>query len=171
MKTYKNSRKKYQLPTETPLEAADVIQETYSSFRPKFELSSIFGKNFSIQNDFDLINATRKGINKKDLLHLAKAMGLTQEDICKVLHISTRTFHRLPEESNLDIYTTEQAIEMALIFEKASEIFSSDIAIQMWLKTPIRSLNMHTPLSLLDTGFGARLVLDALSSIEEGVLA
>jgi putative toxin-antitoxin system antitoxin component (TIGR02293 family) len=169
MKTYKTTRKKYQIENTAPLAVAEISIDAFSVFNRKKSLSAIFGSNLSITNDFELIAATRKGINKKDLLNLSKALGLSQEELCKVLHMSTRTFHRLEDSATLDIYTTEQAIQMALIYEKSLEIFSSESAIQMWLKTPIRSLNMQTPLSLLDTGFGAKLVLDTLSAIEEGV--
>ncbi len=171
MKTYKSSRKKYQQESISPAAVADVSIQTLKVPMHNNSISALFGSNLSINNDFELIAATRKGIHKKELLNLAKALGLSQEELCKVLHMSTRTFHRLDDTATLDVYTTEQALEMALIYEKSLEIFSTEVAIQMWLKTPIRSLNMQTPLSLLDTGFGAKLVLDTLNAIEEGVFA
>jgi putative toxin-antitoxin system antitoxin component (TIGR02293 family) len=98
-------------------------------------------------------------------------MGLNQEELCKVLHISTKTFQRFTESQNLDIYTTEQAIEMSLIYTKAQQLFSTNLAIQQWLKSPLLALNGQTPLSLLDTGIGANLVLNTLNRLEEGVFS
>lgn len=169
MKTKKNSRQKYQLPTDSFQIVSDIAGNITSPKLPAIQ--QLVGSSHSLHNDFDLIQLARKGVKKNELLTLAKAMGLNQEELCKVLHISTKTFQRLDESSPLDIYTSEQALEMALLYEKGLDTFTTESAFQRWLKTPIRSLNMQTPLSFLDTGFGAKKVLDTLGAIEEGVFA
>lgn len=172
MKSYKSTRKKYP-------QTVDSIQlfedKGYSEYQmvsnPYVAVAKLLGFKSNINSEFGLIEATRSGISKSSLLKLATLLGLTQEELCKILHISTKTFQRFTDSQNLDIYTTEQAIEMSLIYHKAIQLFNNSVAVQQWLKTPLMALNGQTPLSLLDTGIGANLVLNTLGRLEEGVFS
>lgn len=172
MKSYKSTRKKYPQALETTHLVADISHSAYPKISsPYVAISALLGLKNIVSSEFGLIEATRNGISKSSLLKLASLMGLTQEELCKVLHISTKTFQRFTESQNLDIYTTEQAIEMSLIYTKAQQLFSTNLAVQQWLKSPLLALNGQTPLSLLDTGIGANLVLNTLNRLEEGVFS
>jgi putative toxin-antitoxin system antitoxin component (TIGR02293 family) len=172
MKSYKSTRKKY-------VQLADTVQiledKAYSEYQktsnPYAAVAALLGFKNIINSELGLIEATRNGISKNSLIKLATLLGLNQEELCNILHISTKTFQRFTEYQKLDIYTTEQAIEMALIYYKAIQLFNTNLAVQQWIKTPLMALNGQTPLSLLDTGIGANLVLNTLGRLEEGVFS
>lgn len=172
MRTYKNTRK----PKKSEKAPIDLVADRPMSYGKKFETAEVIAakslgiaKNFS--NDFMLIEATRNGIKKNVLIAISKQLGINQEKLCELLHISTKTFQRIEDETVLDIFSSELAIELALVNAKAGLVFSDTNAIQIWLKTPLLALNGQTPLSILDTSFGVKLVMQTLGRIEHGVYA
>ena len=122
-----------------------------------------------LQTEMQYVQASRNGIKKAALAKLISKMGITQDKMCQLLHISTRTYQRLKDADTLDIYSSEQAIEMAQVLAKAQSIFTTDVAVKQWLHAPLIALGGVEPINLLDTGFGAKLLLDTLGRIEYGV--
>lgn len=168
-KTYKSTRKSYPAQViknsgvNEPLLALPLIPN------PIAYISSLLGLSGSVYSEMQYIKASREGIKKAALSKLAINMGITQEKMCQLLHISTRTYQRLKEADTLDIFTSEQAIEMAQVLAKAQSVFETDALVKQWLHAPLLALGGSAPLDLLDTGFGAKLVLDTLSRLEQGV--
>jgi light-independent protochlorophyllide reductase subunit N len=101
----------------------------------------------------------------------ANAFGITQEKICELLHMSARNFQRIKDNAPLDIYTSEQTIEMANVYSKAHKIFIDEEAVKQWFQTPNYALGNQKPLDLLDTSFGVKMVSDVLGRIEHGVFS
>ncbi len=173
MKTYKKTRKK---PLETKITTQNLVQEKLAVYpitpsSPEALAALWLGIATPLNNELKFIEATRAGIKKEALVLLSKKMGLDLTALCHILHISTRTFQRLPEEAVLDVFSSEQAIEMAMVLAKATQLFQNETAIRQWLHTPIYSLNGNTPVSILDTGFGVKLVMQTLGRLEQGVFA
>lgn len=173
MKTYKKTRIKPIEPIKNP---ENLVQEKPGVYHanpssPEVMASLWLGISNPLQNDMKFIEATRAGIKKEALVLLAKRMGLDLNAISQILHISARTFQRLPEDATLDVFTSEQAIEMALVLARATQVFQSETAAKQWLHSPLFSLNGNTPISLLDTGFGVKMVMHTLGKLEQGVFA
>ena len=89
----------------------------------------------------------------------------------QLLHISTRTYQRIKEEDALDIFTSEQAIEMALVLEKAQQVFETDSQVKQWLHNPSLAFGNIPPIDLLDTRFGVKMLMNTLGRIEHGIYA
>ena len=51
------------------------------------------------------------------------------------------------------------------------EVFEDRELLLAWMSTPSPALNLQRPLDLLDTLYGAQVVLDELTRIEHGVAA
>jgi putative toxin-antitoxin system antitoxin component (TIGR02293 family) len=119
----------------------------------------------------DLVKLSRNGLLKQSVTNMAAKFGITQEKICELLHMSARNFQRIKETSPLDIYTSEQTIEMAHVYSKAYQIFSNEEAIKQWFQTPNYALGNQKPLDLLDTSFGVKMVSDVLGRIEHGIFS
>jgi putative toxin-antitoxin system antitoxin component (TIGR02293 family) len=67
--------------------------------------------------------------------------------------------------------STEQPIfsdKLSQLHERGQEIFGDQETFEKWLQRPQISLGMESPLSLLDTSEGFRMVCDVLSQIEYG---
>jgi putative toxin-antitoxin system antitoxin component (TIGR02293 family) len=119
----------------------------------------------------DLVKLSRNGLLKQSVTNMAAKFGITQDKICELLHMSARNFQRIKETSPLDIYTSEQTIEMANVYSKAYQIFINEDAIKQWFQTPNYALGNQIPLDLLDTSFGVKMVSDVLGRIEHGVFS
>lgn len=115
------------------------------------------------------IELTRKGISKKSLYRVAEFCDLSLKDLVELLPVSLRTIQRYHDDDLLDTPITERIILIAEILEKGMEVFDSRDKLLAWLKTPVLALGQKSPLSLLDTVFGIRLVMDLLGRIEHGV--
>ncbi len=172
-KTYKSTRKSYPVnPPEDNYQVEDAFVPISAPIpNPLNFISNLLGLAPSLQTDIQFIEASRKGIKKSALDKLTSKLGITQEKMCKLLHMSTRTYQRLKADEALDVFTSEQAIEMAQVLEKAQAVFDSDITVKQWLQTPSLALGGVAPLDFLDTRFGSKMVLNTLGRIEHGVYA
>ncbi len=168
-KTYKSTRKSYPVQNIKPSGVNEPLISMQVMQNPLSYISSLLGLAGPVNTEMQYIHASRKGIKKSVLGKLANSMGITQEKMCQLLHISTRTYQRLKEADTLDIFTSEQAIEMAQVLAKAQSVFETDALVKQWLHTPLLALGGTPPLDLLDTGFGAKLILDTLGRLEQGV--
>lgn len=112
---------------------------------------------------------SRRGISKKSLLRLAELSSVSVKQLAELLPVSLRTIQRYNNNDLLEPVVSEHAILIAEVLSKGSQVFSSLESLQHWLHTPSAALGNKTPLSYLDTGFGARLVTDELGRLEHGV--
>ncbi len=169
-KTYKSTRtvKSY---TKSNQALTLVNEPMLSNYANPNSLQSILNLTASFQNEMDLVNLTRNGILKQSVTKMAANFGITQEKICELLHMSTRNFQRIKDNTPLDIYTSEQTIEMANVYSKAHLIFVNDEAVKQWFQTSNYALGNQKPLDLLDTSFGVKMVSDVLGRIEHGVFS
>jgi len=122
-----------------------------------------------INSDFDLIQITRKGLPKSAVLTLSKLLGISMEHMSDLIHVSHRTLQRKNDTDLLNVYSTEQILEIAQVVSRGIEVLGTLENFTSWLHSDIRVLNYNKPISLLDTSFGTTLILDVLGRIEFGV--
>lgn len=102
-------------------------------------------------------------------LNLLKAKGLTFSEMGDVV-ISPRTLkHRKARGENLSPEETERAIRVASIIRLAERVFGNPEKAMRWLRFANNRLGDRTPLSMLTTESGGRLVESMLWGIDEGV--
>ena len=122
-----------------------------------------------INNELDLIDISRKGLPKSVIVTLSGLLGISMEKMSDLIHISHRTIQRKKSDDLLNVYSTEQILEIAEVITKGIEVFNSLEVFTKWLHQDIRYLNFQKPLNYLDTSFGTKMVLDILGRIEHGV--
>lgn len=123
----------------------------------------------SSATDMRLVQQARAGISKKSLMNIAEAGGLSLKEISALLPVSLRTIQRYTDTDLLDPNVSEHALQIAEVISKGSNVFSSIQDLQRWLHTPSLALGNETPVSMLDTSFGVRIVIDELGRLEYGV--
>lgn len=123
----------------------------------------------STSSEMRLVKQARAGISKKSLMNIAETGGLSLKEISALLPVTLRTIQRYSETDLLDPAVSEHALQIAEVISKGSKVFSSIKDLQRWLHTPSVALGNETPVSLLDTSFGARIVIDELGRLEYGV--
>lgn len=104
-------------------------------------------------------------------LDALKARGLTFTEMANTV-ISPRTLkHRRSRGENLSSEETDRAIRVASVVELAEKIFGDPEKALGWLRYPNSRLNDRTPLSLLQTESGGRLIESMLWGINEGIFS
>lgn len=170
-KTYKSTRTLKPYNTIEDNNSMVSNEPLVSYFATQNPLQSILNLSSNFQNEMDLVKLSRSGLLKKSVTNMAAKFGITQEKICELLHMSARNFQRIKDSSHLDIYTSEQIIEMANVYSKAHQIFIDEDSIKQWFQTPNYALGNQIPLDLLDTSFGVKMVSDVLGRIEYGIFS
>jgi putative toxin-antitoxin system antitoxin component (TIGR02293 family) len=145
-----------------------IVAYGVSNYTP---MVAMMGNQYANPSDFDLLKLARKGISKKSLLALAKQISLTIEEVATVLHISERTLQRYTPTTLVKTEYADRAIELALLYERGIEVFGSERAFSLWIKSPNLALGGEIPFNLLDTRIGFTMVLNILGRIEYGVFS
>src|ERR1700722_15847301 len=118
------------------------------------------------QSEFDLAEIVEKGIPTDSIAHL-RDHGLTFSEVSAIV-ISPRTLkHRKARGENLSHEETERVIRVGRVLAQAEQVFGSHDKALLWLRTPEDRLNSRTPLSMLPTEVGGRLVEGMLWQIDD----
>ena len=116
----------------------------------------------------ELAELVEQGLPIENLDRL-KAKGLTFTEMGATI-ISPRTLkHRKARGENLSPEESERAIRVASILRLAESVFGNDDKAMRWLRAANNRLDDRTPLSLLTTESGGRLIESMLWGIDEGV--
>jgi putative toxin-antitoxin system antitoxin component (TIGR02293 family) len=122
----------------------------------------------SPQSEFDLAEIVEKGIPTDSIAYL-RHNGLTFSEVSSIV-ISPRTLkHRKARGEKLSNEEAERAIRVGRVLAQAESVFGSHDKALLWLRTPDERLNNRTPLSMLPTEAGGRLVESMLWQIDDGV--
>lgn len=128
-------------------------------------------KQSSFSTDYDILQLTRHGLQKRVLLGLAKKISLTLQELSNIMHISERTFQRYEDSDIVKPEYSEKAVELARLYTRGEEVFGSMDNFKIWMKTPSAVFNSESPIALLDTSFGFDMVFTELGRIEHGIFA
>jgi putative toxin-antitoxin system antitoxin component (TIGR02293 family) len=122
------------------------------------------------QSDFNLAEIVERGIPTDSIVRL-RDNGLTFSEVSSIV-ISPRTLkHRKSRGEHLSHEETERAVRVARIMALAQDVFGSHDKALLWLRSPDERLNKRTPLSMLPTEAGGRLVESMLWQVDEGIYA
>jgi len=122
----------------------------------------------SPQSEFDLAEIVEQGIPTDSIAYL-RHQGLTFTEVSSIV-ISPRTLkHRRARGEKLSNEETERAVRVGRVLSQAELVFGSHDKALLWLRTPDERLNNRTPLSMLPTEAGGRVVESMLWQIDDGV--
>ena len=124
-----------------------------------------------IQSRMDLIELSNKGLTKNALRHLAKFLSFTMSQMAALLPVTERTIQRYAPRKHFNRVVSEQILQIAEVAARGAEVFEDRDKFLAWMDHPNRALADKTPLSLLNSRFGAEMVLDELGRIEHGVFS
>ena len=79
--------------------------------------------------------------------------------------------HRVKNGERMTLAESERAYRIANIIALADQVFGNHDKGMRWLHSPMRRLEGQSPLDVLDTDIGARLVEEALGQIDAGYFA
>jgi putative toxin-antitoxin system antitoxin component (TIGR02293 family) len=119
----------------------------------------------------DLIELSNKGITKKSLIHLAKYFSCSVSQMAQLLPVTGRTIQRYALQKSFNRTVSEQILQIAEVAAKGAEVLQGREKFLAWINHPNKALNNKTPMSLLNSKFGADMVLEELGRLEHGVFS
>lgn len=122
-----------------------------------------------VDSEFDLASAAMAGLSPEAARSLL-ASGLLTADELYALVIPRRTFdRRLDQHQSLTVTESDRLLRATRAIVRAVEALGSNDKAATWLRTANRALRGMTPLAMLETDIGARMVERTLGRIEHGV--
>jgi putative toxin-antitoxin system antitoxin component (TIGR02293 family) len=120
------------------------------------------------ESEFELAAIVETGLPTSSLSFL-REKGLTFSEIADTV-IAPRTLkHRKSRGENLSHEETDRMVRVALIVALAENVFGDHAKALIWLRTADDRIGGRTPISMLRTGAGGRLIEGMLWQIDEGV--
>jgi putative toxin-antitoxin system antitoxin component (TIGR02293 family) len=123
---------------------------------------------FTPTSDLNLAEVVERGL-PLDSLRVLRERGLTATEIAEIV-ISPRTLkHRKARKEPLSQGETDRAVRVARIVAMAREVFGDPGKALLWLRSPDDRLANRTPLNMLHTESGGRVIESMLWQLDEGV--
>jgi putative toxin-antitoxin system antitoxin component (TIGR02293 family) len=97
--------------------------------------------------------------------------GMSDEEIYSFIVPRRTLVHRKSRHESLTHEESDRAVRIARIASLAEEVFGDDAKASRWLRKPKTRFDGRTPLELLRTEAGARLVEELLMQLDYGFAA
>jgi len=98
------------------------------------------------------------------------AEGVTKQEIDLVAPPRTLA-HRRANAERLTVEESDRAVRLARVVAQTESVFGNKDKAMAWLRQPMKRFEGHTPIEMLATDVGSRLVEEALVQIDEGFFA
>jgi putative toxin-antitoxin system antitoxin component (TIGR02293 family) len=123
-----------------------------------------------LRSERDLVRLIEEGLSTKVVQRL-RTLGLTDEEIYQgVLPRRTLT-HRMARREPLNREESDRVVRIARIVAFGERIFGERERFWRWFRAPKRQFDGRSPLAMLATEAGARLVEEDLGAIDHGFVA
>lgn len=119
-------------------------------------------------NEFQIIDCIREGLPKQAIHSILENTAISRSQLSWILHISTRQLNRYANEDRLSSEQSNFLYEFSRLYVRACDIFGDKTTADSWLHRSNTALIGKSPIDLLDTVEGFRMVDDLLSQIEYG---
>jgi len=118
----------------------------------------------------NLIRLIETGLPLKIVSRLIQR-GLSKEEVFSII-VNPRTLkHRRSKSQPLSREESERAIRTARILARAQAVFGDEASALHWLRAPKKRFDGRSPMQMLPTEPGGRLVEEMLIQIDEGMFA
>jgi len=129
--------------------------------------------DLDLQLKFDsshsLLEMLREGVPRELLVSTAELLDMTPRELCSYLPVSWRTLRRRGGDQPLPMRVGDHLLQINVVVRRAAAVMGDYHAAVRWLKSSVLALGGETPISLLGTCCGIRVVLDTIGRIEHGV--
>jgi putative toxin-antitoxin system antitoxin component (TIGR02293 family) len=144
-----------------------IAMETATARKLRQYFEDWLGTPASSEQDF--VRLVEAGLSLKILEHLLQK-GLSRQEISVIIHPRTLK-HRRSRREPLSREESERAVRTARILARAQAVMGERDAALRWMRTPKRRFKGKSPLEMLSTEPGGRLVEEMLIQIDEGIFA
>lgn len=132
----------------------------------------LISQNTSRTRDrLSLIESVRSGLAFKAVEEAARALDMSVKDLAGFGVIPARTLSHSRKSGKFTHAQSDRVTRFFRVWQKARDSFGDPEKARLWMERPTRPLGGKTPVNLLDTEEGARLVEDLLFRIDHGLSA
>ncbi len=123
-----------------------------------------------LRSDQDLVRLVEARLATASIEGLRRS-GLTDDEIYSLIVPRRTLTHRRARREALSREESDRAVRLARIAALAEQVFGDSERAWRWLRAAKRQFQGRTPLQLMATEAGARLVEELLYRIDEGMAA
>jgi putative toxin-antitoxin system antitoxin component (TIGR02293 family) len=123
-----------------------------------------------IHSDRDLVSLTHKGVPLAAIQSLLRG-GLSDSEVYQLIVPRRTLAHRTANRQALSKEESDKAIRVARIIAFAELVFGDAERAWRWLRKPKRQFDGSSPIEMLATEAGARLVEELIAQIDDGMAA
>lgn len=120
-------------------------------------------------SDMEMVNLIHNRLSLGVIDRLL-AQGVTKQELNLVAPARTLA-HRRANAEPLTIEESDRAVRLARVVAQADAVFGNQEKAMNWLRHSLKRFEGRTPLEMLATDVGSRLVEEALAQIDEGFYA
>lgn len=128
-------------------------------------------RNIKVENTFDYIELSRKGLSVKQLHDILKFTNISTHTLLEITSFSSQQINKQNENEILPTELSVQLIQIVELYTKGYELFEDKQKFRQWMDTNIPGLGNSQPKSLLDTTFGIQLIINELGRLEHGIIS
>jgi putative toxin-antitoxin system antitoxin component (TIGR02293 family) len=123
-----------------------------------------------IHSDHDLAALVEKRLQPASIKSLVRG-GLSDAEVYRLIVPRRTLAHRVAKHQPLSREESDKAVRVARIAAMAEYVFGEPARAWRWLRKPKRFLAGKTPIEMLATESGARIVEEIILQIDHGIAA
>jgi len=123
-----------------------------------------------IRSGEDLASLVEKRLPAGAIKALVRG-GLSNDEVYQLIVPRRTLAHRIAKRQSLSREESDKAVRVARITAMAEQVFGEPERAWRWLRKPKRNFDGKTPIEMLRTEAGARLVEELLIQIDYGMVA
>ncbi len=135
----------------------------YAGLRTKLGVSDL-------HSDRDLASLVQRRLSPKAIASLIRG-GLSNAEVYYLIVPRRTLAHRIAKRQSLSKEESDKAVRVARITAAAEQVFGEPERAWRWLRKPKRQFDSRSPIEMLATEAGARLVEELIIQIDDGLAA
>ena len=117
------------------------------------------------------LESVESGVPVEMMTSFVAASGVELKELYDIV-IPARTLkHRRSRRQALSPDESDKLARLIRVFDQAVAVFGEKEKARLWLQRPKKRFDERTPLQMLRTEFGGRMVEEMLGQIDEGMFA
>lgn len=123
-----------------------------------------------VRSDRDLASLVENQLPTSVVSQLVRG-GLSDAEVYQLILPRRTLAHRIAKHQLLSREESDKAVRVARIASMAEQVFGDSERAWRWLRKPKRQFGGRSPMDMLSTEAGARLVEELVEQIDHGMLA
>ena len=152
-----------------PVPAIIVLSRELRQRRERAKFSALLEQPALI-NEMAVVKLVQERLSVNVIDHFLTE-GVTQQEVDKLIAPRRTQTHRRANAERLTVDESDRAVRLARVVAQTESVFDNKIKAMHWLRQPMKRFEGRSPIDMLETDVGSRLVEEALVRIDEGFFA